>query len=111
MSKAEQATGVITFSFAGITAALTAAQAAQWGEVLMGMGPILLILFLIWRMRKLDAQLKDCQENHQKVTNQMIMAYMAMKDPALASKLPPMEQFISGEFDPKECMKEVCDIT
>lgn len=110
MSKAETATGVISFSIAGITAALTASQAGEWITVLMGSGPFLLILFLIWRMRKLDTQLKDCQESHQRVTNQMIMAYMAMKDPEAAKKLPSMEMFISGDFDPKECLKEICDI-
>lgn len=108
-NKADQASGVITIALGGITASLTAGQAAEWGSVLMSLAPLLLIGFLIWRVRMLDSQLQCCQENHNKVTNQLTLAYMAMRDPQVAKRLPPQEEFLSGEFDIDQCLKDFCE--
>lgn len=107
-NKADQASGVITIALGGITASLTAGQAAEWGSVLMSLAPLILIGFLIWRVRMLDSQLKCCQENHDKVTNQLTLAYMAMRDPQVARKLPTQEDFLEGNFDINKCLDEFC---
>lgn len=108
-NKADQVSGVVTVAVGGITASLTAGQAAEWGSVLMSLAPLVLIGFLIWRIRMLDKQLTCCQENHHKVTNQLTLAYMAMREPKLAEKLPSQEVFLSGDFDLGECLKDFCE--
>ena len=63
----EKTTGAITVAIAGVTATLGHEDVAAWGNVLMSLAPLILILFLIWRIYKLDQQHKDCQEKHQQL--------------------------------------------
>ncbi|MND22535.1 hypothetical protein D3C81_1095520 [compost metagenome] len=99
MSKTDGATGVVTIALAGINASFTAADIEQWGTVLMNMGPLMLILFLIWRIYKLDQQHKDCLDNHAKMQEQVLLAYLAIKNPNTRQNLPSQEEFLSCSFN------------
>lgn len=108
--KIDQAVGLITLSFAGITATLAPADAAAWGSVLMDLAPLGLIAFLIWRVRQMDTDLKHCREQHGKVAEQLLLAYTALTNDNIRRKLPTKEQFLSGEFDLGKCLEEKCEL-
>lgn len=101
----EKTTGAITVAIAGVTATLGHEDVAAWGNVLMSLAPLILILFLIWRIYKLDQQHKDCQEKHQqlqesqqKMQEQLLTVFLATKSPIIRKELPTVEEFKSNNF-------------
>lgn len=101
----EKATGVVTVAVAGVQATMTHEDVASWGNTLMSLAPLILILFLIWRIYKLDQQHKDCQERHealqasqQKMQEQLLMTFLAAKSPNIRKELPTVEEFKSNTF-------------
>jgi hypothetical protein len=62
VDKADHVTGVVSIALGWLTVALSPADALAWGDTLMQLAPFGLITFLVWRMRVLDAQLKDCHK-------------------------------------------------
>lgn len=100
----EKVTGAITVSVAGIQATLTHSDVEAWGNSLMSIAPLLLILFLIWRIYKLDQQHKDCQQNYQtlqanqsKMQEQILMTFLATRHPE-ACPMPSVQAFKENEF-------------
>ena len=96
MSMTENVTGVLTISIAGLTVALTPTDALAWGQTLMQLGPLMLVLFLIWRIRQLDKDLGKCRTSHDRVTQQLLLAFTALKDPEVAANLPNPKDIIDG---------------
>lgn len=101
---AEKATGVVTVAVGGVTATFGHQDVAAWGNVLMSLAPLLLILFLTWRVYKLDQQHRDCQENFKKVQDsqnkmqeQILLTFLATKHPE-ACELPAVKAFKENEF-------------
>lgn len=97
-AKIEGATGVISVAIFGITAQFTPTDITAWKEVLMGAAPLLLILFLIWRVHKLDKQHAECNANWVKSQEQLVLAYRAIQSPAMRRELPEEEDFKEGNF-------------
>lgn len=96
--KVDQAVGLITLSIGGVTATLAPHDAAAWGSVLMDLAPLGLIAFLIWRVQKMDRQLANCREQHDRVTDQLLLAYTALTNRSVCQNLPTKEDFLSGQF-------------
>lgn len=96
--KVDQAVGLITLSIGGVTATLAPHDAAAWGSVLMDLAPLGLIAFLIWRVQKMDRQLASCREQHDRVTDQLLLAYTALTNRNVRQNLPTKEDFLSGQF-------------
>jgi hypothetical protein len=104
--KLDQATGVVTLALGWLTVALSPADALAWGDTLTQLAPFGLIAFLIWRMRQLDRQLKHCTENHNKVSQQLLLAYTAIREVTIREKMPTAQEFINGDFSIGECLGE-----
>ena len=104
--KSDQATGVITIALGWLTVVLTPGDAIAWGETLTQLAPLGLIAFQIWRIRILDSQLKDCREAHDKVAQQLLLAYTAIRDVTIRDKMPTPQEFIDGDFNLGECLGE-----
>lgn len=101
----EKATGAVTVAIGGITATLGHEDVAAWGSVLMSLAPLVLILFLIWRIHKLDQQHKECQANterlqasQQRMQEQLLTTFLAVKSPTIRKELPTVEAFKSNSF-------------
>lgn len=106
-SKVDGAVGVITFSIAGVTGVLDAASAEAWGHTLLNLAPLLLIIFVIWRMMKLDSSHKECQRKYDKISEQLLLTYAAMKAHTPAHQLPTVREFKENEFDLQETVGKV----
>lgn len=104
--KLDQVTGVVTIALGWLTVVLTPGDALVWGETLTQLAPFGLIAFLIWRMRQLDKQLKSCRDNHERVNQQLLLAYTAIKEVTIREKLPSTQEFIDGDFNLGECLGE-----
>jgi len=116
MAIADAVTGVITVSVLGITAALTPKDAGDWAKVLTEYAPLLLIAFLIWRLRLLDKQLTQCEVKHSDMNQRLsdlneklLLAYSAIRSPG-NQRLPDMQRFNSKDFDLKECIDDSCEV-
>lgn len=96
--KVDQAVGLVTLSLGGVTATLAPHDAAAWGSVLMDLAPLGLIAFLIWRVQKMDRQLASCREQHDRVTDQLLLAYTALTNRSVRQNLPTKEDFLCGKF-------------
>jgi hypothetical protein len=70
--KLDQATGVVTIALGWLTVALSPGDALAWGDTLTQLAPFCLIAFLIWRMRRLDSELKDYKERCDRLTDQLM---------------------------------------
>lgn len=106
--KLDHATGVVTVAIGGVTAALTPADAMAWGSTLMALAPLFVVLFLIWRVRVLDMELQQCRKAHQRVAEQLLLAFTAIKDPGVARKLPNAIDVLQGNYDLSECLDTSC---
>lgn len=102
----EKTAGVITFGVAGITATLGHEDVAAWGAVLISLAPLILIMFLIWRIYKMDQQHKECQRNYeelqqsqQRMQEQILATFLAVKHPTVCKNLPSVEEFKNNAFD------------
>lgn len=107
--KADQVVGLITVSIAGITATLAPSDAAAWGSVLMDLTPLGLIAFLIWRVRQMDKQLGACRKAHERVSEQLLLSFAAIKRSVGEEDkdLPTEEEFITGKFNIGECLNKL----
>lgn len=100
-------TGIVTVSIAGVNVALSHADILNWGNSIMSLAPLLLILFLTWRMYKMDQQHKACQDSysvlqasHDDMQKKLLFAYMSIhKTNNTACSLPTVEKFAASEFD------------
>jgi len=72
LEKLDQATGIITVALAGITATLSVSDAIQWGVAIMDLAPLILIGFLLWRVRMLDKSLQKCQCMHDNILEKLL---------------------------------------
>lgn len=95
-------TGVISVAIFGITGSFTPADASAWGEVIISIAPAILILFLIWRIHKLDKQHAECQANWQRSQDQLILLHRALQASPAICPLPPEHKFKEGQFDLNE---------
>lgn len=103
-NKLDAATGVITVAVAGVNGSFSASDVHEWGTVLMNLAPLVLILFLIWRIYKLDQQHKECLDNHSRMQEQVLLAYLAAKSPDAGNDLPSKADFMAGSFNVKELL-------
>lgn len=101
-------TGVVTISIFGITATLTPEDARNWGEVLTTYAPLILIGFLIWRLRLMDRNLASCETRHdalevqhRDLNNKLLLAYAAIHRKG-TTDLPSLKDFDSGDFNIKD---------
>lgn len=105
-AKVDTATGVISVSIFGVQAALAPADALAWGDVIIQIAPALLILFLIWRIYRLDKQHAQCNTNWMKTQDQLALAYRALLDEDVKCRLPAEHDFVAGNFNLEEVTKE-----
>jgi hypothetical protein len=106
--KLDQATGVVTLALGWLTVALSPADALAWGDTLTQLAPFGLIAFLIWRMRQLDNHLKSCREGHERVSQQLLLAYTAIKEVTIREHMPSPQQFLDGDFNLEDCLSDSC---
>lgn len=104
--KLDQATGVVTIALGWLTVALAPSDALAWGDTLTQLAPFGLIAFLIWRMRQLDNQLKEARAANDKITQQLLLAYTALKEVTIRDKMPTPQEFMDGDFNIGECLGE-----
>ena len=97
-AKADVATGAVSVAVFGIQATMSPSDFAAWANVIVAAAPAILILFLLWRIYKLDKQHASCISNHEKTQDQLALAYRALINPNLRCHLPEEEDFIAGNF-------------
>lgn len=97
--KADAVTGIITVTLGALSGSFSPNDFHEWGTTFMSLSPFVLVLFLIWRIRQLDSQHKECTANQFKIQEQLILAYRAIQDDQIRGKLPTEDNFKSGNFD------------
>lgn len=97
-SQIEGATGAITVAIFGITGTLTPTDFSAWYEVLMNGAPLILILFLIWRIHCVDKRHAECTVNWMKTQEQLALTHRALQDATVARNLPSEKDFLSNNF-------------
>lgn len=97
-AKEDTATGIISVAIFGFSGQFSPADMSAWADVVMRAAPVVLILFLIWRMHKLDKQHSDCMVNWQKSQDQQLLMYRAIQDPSICKGLPPEHEFVANSF-------------
>lgn len=105
-SKLDATTGVISIAIFGLQATLSPADAKAWGDTILQVAPAILILFLIWRIWRLDKQHSECNKNWMKTQDQLALAYRALLDEDVKHRLPEEHDFISGNFDIEQVTQE-----
>lgn len=98
-SKLDGATGVVTIALGAISGSFTAEDFHQWGQTIMSLSPFVLILFMIWRMRKIDQQHKDCGENLIKTQDKLDLMYHALTNNQVRRNMPSACDFRDGNFE------------
>lgn len=96
--KTDAVTGIVTVTFGVLSGSFSATDFHEWGTTIMSLSPFVLILFLIWRMRQLDMQHKECTTNQAKTQDQLMLAYRALQDSQVRRSLPPEDDFKEGKF-------------
>lgn len=96
-AKADTVTGAVSVAIFGISATLTPETATAWGNVIIGIAPAILILFLIWRIHKVDKQHEECARQWARTQKQLILAYQTLRELS-SCELPSEREFIQGEF-------------
>lgn len=96
--KVDAVTGVVTVTLGVMTGSFSAADFQAWGTTIMGLSPFVLILFLIWRIRQLDIQHKECTTNQIKTQDQLVLAFRAIQDHNVRQSLPTEDEFKNGSF-------------
>jgi hypothetical protein len=96
--KSDAVTGIVTVTLGVISGSFSAADFQAWGTTVMGLSPFVLILFLIWRMRQLDLQHKECTANQIKTQDQLVLAFRAIQDSQVRKNLPTEDEFCAGNF-------------
>lgn len=84
--KVDAAAGVVSISIGGFAAVFAPADAEAWATLFMDFLPLFMIMFLIWRIRRMDMQLKEAQELQVVLSRQLLLAALEMQrngiDPA-----------------------------
>lgn len=96
--KADAVTGIITVTLGAVSGSFSPADFQAWGTTFMSLSPFVLVLFLIWRIRQLDNQHKECTSNQTKISEQLILAYRAIQDADVRSNMPAEHDFKAGNF-------------
>lgn len=96
--KTDAVTGIITVTFGVLSGSFSPADFHEWGTTVMSLSPFVLVLFLIWRIRQLDYQHKECTSNQAKIQEQLILAYRAIQDVQIRRNLPSEAEFKEGNF-------------
>lgn len=96
--KADAVTGIVTVTLGVLSGSFSPADFHEWGTTIMGLSPFVLILFLIWRMRQLDSQHKECTANQIKTQDQLVLTFRALQDSQIRRNLPNEEEFTAGSF-------------
>lgn len=104
--KADAVTGAITVTLGALSGTFTPADFHEWGTTFMSLSPFVLVLFLIWRIRQLDAQHKECTVNQIKTQEQLILAYRAIQSVQVRRNLPHEDDFKAGNFDLSSIIKQ-----
>lgn len=95
----EKVTGVISFSLFGISAALKAQEAREWGQVLMEMAPLLLIVFLAWSLWRTNRKHDECRKTNEQLNEKILLVYAAMISNQTRKSLPSPGDFNSNNFN------------
>ncbi len=96
--KADAVTGIVTVTLGALSGSFSPADFHEWGTTFMSLSPFVLVLFLIWRIRQLDAQHKECTTNQTKIQEQLILAYRAIQSGQVRKQLPTEDDFKEGNF-------------
>lgn len=96
--KVDTATGIITVTLGALSGSFSPADFHEWGTTFMSLSPFVLVLFLIWRIRQLDTQHKECTVNQVKTQEQLILAYRAIQSVQVRRNLPEEDDFLAGNF-------------
>lgn len=96
--KADAVTGIITVTLGALSGSFSPADFHEWGTTFMSLSPFVLVLFLIWRVRLLDSQHKECTANWAKAQEQLVLAYRAIQDVQVRRNLPSEDEFKNGNF-------------
>lgn len=96
--KVDTATGAVSIAIFGIQATLTPADASAWANVITTGAPALLIIFLIWRIYRLDKQHEECSKQWSQTRDQLHLAYEALVDESKRCQLPTTRDFLNGNF-------------
>jgi hypothetical protein len=96
--KVDAVTGVVAISLGAVSGTFSPEDFRLWGTTFMSMSPFVLVLFLIWRIRQLDAQHKECTANQIKTQEQVLLAFRAVQDSQVRRNLPSEDDFKDGNF-------------
>lgn len=97
-AQVEGVTGAITVAVFGISGTFLPSDFSAWNEVLMSGAPLLLILFLIWRIHCVDKRHMECTANWMKTQEQLALTYRALQDSQVRRNLPPEQAFLDNNF-------------
>lgn len=97
--KVDTVTGILTVSFGVISGSFSSADFHEWGTTFMSLSPFVLVLFLIWRIRQLDLQHKQCGDNLSKTQDKLDLMYHAITDIQVRRNMPTAGEFRDGNFD------------
>lgn len=104
--RVDATTGILTVTLGAVSGSFSPADFQAWGTTFMGLSPFVLVLFLIWRIRQLDAQHKECTTNHMKTQEQLALAFRAIQHPHIRDKLPSENDFKLGNFSLNDHLQE-----
>lgn len=96
---AEKITGIISFSLFGISAALQAHEAREWGQVLLDMAPVMLIAFLAWSLWRTNKRHDKCVVNNEQLNEKILLLYAAMVSNQTRKCMPSPTDFNQNNFD------------
>ena len=96
--KVDAVTGIVTVTLGVISGSFSPADFHEWGITILNLSPFVLILFLIWRLRQLDVQHKECTANQIKTQDQLVLAFRAIQDSQVRKNLPSEDEFCAGNF-------------
>lgn len=98
-NKLDGATGIVTVALGFISGSFTAEDFHTWGQTIMSLSPFVLILFLLWRIWKMDKQLKDKDEQLIKTQDKLDLLYSALTSTQVRRNLPSACDFRDGNFE------------
>ena len=95
----EKATGIVSFSLFGISAALSSADARSWGQVLMELAPLILIAFLAISLWKTNKKHEECQKTNGLLNEKIILIYASLSSRDIRRNLPEPTDFNRNNFE------------
>lgn len=98
-NKVDGATGIVTVALGFISGSFTAEDFHTWGQTIMSLSPFVLILFLLWRIWKMDKQLKDKDDQLSKTQDKLDLVYLALTNIQVRRNMPSANDFREGNFD------------